>query len=117
MCVDKTNAKLVAALLSQGFICINCPCTDIFHNRPDHRITQVIHRSTNTFLFFIILSLLGDTLVIRFFNVIPSACLVILGVEIPETFEITKIHDFCKLQSISELEAFIRTDENNMRQV
>jgi hypothetical protein len=117
MCVGKTNGELVRTLFFLGFQSIDCPISDFRHNRSDHRITQVIHRSTDSFLFFINLSLLGDTLVIRFFNVITNACDNILGVNIPETFETTKVHDFCKLQSISEFIDFINTPSNNARQV
>jgi len=116
MCVRKANALLVRALILMGFECIDCPCVDIFHNPSDHCMTQVIHRSTDTFIFFINLSLLGDTLVIRFFN-ITGNCESILGVDIPENFEITKVDDFSKLISISELVDFINTPSNDMRQV
>jgi hypothetical protein len=116
MCVKKTNVAIVGALVSMGFTCNNCPVVEPIHNELRHYVTQVIEPITDTFMFFINLSLLGDILVIRFFN-ITSACERMLSVNIPETFETTFIDKFCQLRRLDDFIQFIHDPLNNTRQV
>ena len=115
MCCKKTNASLILILVSFGLVCNDCPVIEPIHNE-QHYITQVNEPLTDTFLFFINLSLLGDTLVIRFFN-ITHACENILSVNIPENFETTYVNKFCQLRSLNEFIEFINEPMNNTRQL